>query len=60
MIIDLLVNIHCEPIVPKEELMELEDIELLKFLVELVAEKKKKIVKKPAPKPVKQTTVPQA
>lgn len=40
-IVNPLENIHGEPILPKEEIMKLEDIHLPKFLVDLKAEKNK-------------------
>lgn len=38
-IVNPLANIHGEPIMPKEEIIELEDIELPKFQVDLEAKR---------------------
>lgn len=58
MIVDPGFYIHGDSIVPREEIIEIEDIELPKFLVEKVVEKKKKTMRKTTPKPVKLTIVP--
>lgn len=52
-------NICGGPIVPKEEQIELEDIELSKFLVERGIEKKRISTKKTISKPVKLSNIAQ-